>query len=83
MSDDAFRLADRLALSLKEAADSMGVSEEHLRRFLPELPHLRLGNRLLIPKDTLRDWLRERAEAGENGVDAAVSEIMDSLDGGD
>jgi len=39
----------RLALSLAEAARALGVSERHVREILPELPHIHLGRRVVIP----------------------------------
>ena len=70
----------RLALRPEEAARALGVSESTLRRMLPELPHIRHGNVLLLPVEPLREWLRERAQAGPTRVDAAVDEILGSLD---
>ncbi len=74
-----FRLADRLALSPAEAAGVLGVSENHVRGLLPELPHVHLGRRVVIPVDSLRAWLRERAQTEPGRVDAAVEEILDGI----
>ncbi len=38
----------RLALSVAEAAASIGVSERHLRTLLPEVPHVYVGGRVVI-----------------------------------
>jgi len=57
----------------------LGVSEGHLRNLLPELPHVRLGGRLVIPVDGLRKWLQERTEAQVGRIDGAVDEIMRSF----
>jgi excisionase family DNA binding protein len=78
---EAVRLADRLALSVKEAATVVGVSERHLRGLLPEIPHTYLGARIVIPKDAFNRWLNQRAEAKAGRVDSAVSEILDSIRG--
>ena len=72
-------LAGRLALRPEEAARALGVSESSLRRMLPGLPHIRQGGVVLLPVDLLREWLRERAQAGRSRVDAAVDEILGSL----
>jgi excisionase family DNA binding protein len=74
---------ERLALSLPEAARALGVSEKHLRSHLHELPVVRLGGRVLIPVDPLREFLRKNAEAGtlqEASTDAIVESVMESLD---
>ena len=57
-------LADRIGLTVEEAAAALGVSERHLRSLLPEIPHARLGGRVVVPVDDLRRWLSERARAG-------------------
>ena len=82
MSEPAFNLADRLALSVEEAAQVLGVSEAHLRALLPELPHVHLGRRVVIPVDSLRAWLRERARSERGKVDSAVDEILAGLENG-
>jgi len=71
---------ERLALSVPEAAKALGVSKRLLSGLLPELPHVYLGNRVVIPLDLLRDWLRERAQSEPGRVDQAVKEVMASLE---
>ena len=70
----------RLALTVAEAATAVGVSERHLRTMLPEIPHLRLGGRVLIPVDVFRDWLRERAQSEANTVDRAVEDVLADIE---
>jgi excisionase family DNA binding protein len=76
----SFRLADRLALTVAEAARVLGVSERHIRNLLPELPHVYLGGRPVIPVDPLKDWLATQAKAEQGRVDATVEEFMQSFD---
>ena len=78
--ENCFRLDDRLALSIPEGARVLGVSEGHVRNLMPELPHVRLGGRVVIPVDLLRDWLRERAQSEAGKVDQAVEEVMASFE---
>ena len=78
-SQARFRLEDRLALSIPEAAQALGVSENHFRSLLPELPHVRLGNRVVIPVEALRKWLQEATEAEIGRVESTVKELMESL----
>lgn len=69
-------VSGRLALSVPEAAELVGVSERHLRDHLFEVPHVRLGDRVLIPVDRLRAWLWEAPELESGAVDEAVREIL-------
>jgi excisionase family DNA binding protein len=69
----------RLALSLAEAARALGVSERHVREILPDLPHVHLGRRVVIPVDALREWLRERARRERSRADRAADEIVAAL----
>ena len=72
-------LNGRLALSIPEAAESLGVSERLVRDLLPELPHVRLGRRTVIPVGPLEEWLRERAKAEPGQVDAVVDDVLRSV----
>ena len=72
-------LSDRLALSVPEAAAAIGVSERHFRSVMSEVPHCRVGTRVVIPIDSFRDWLRTRAQIEGNHVDATVDEILSEI----
>ena len=58
---------DKLAYSVEEAAESIGVSDRKVRDLInvEGFPVVRLGGRVVIPVDPLRDWLRKKAESGE------------------
>jgi hypothetical protein len=81
-SAERLHLPDRLALRPDEAAEAIGVSPGKLRQMLPELPHFRSGGCVLIPVDGLRQWLSEQTQPGENRVDAAVDEVLASINKG-
>ena len=51
-----------IALSVPEAAQSIGISERHLRELTStgEVPHCRLGSRIVYPVEALRGWLNGR-----------------------
>jgi excisionase family DNA binding protein len=66
----------RLALSLAEAARALGVSERHVREILPDLPHVHLGRRVVIPVEALREWLRDRARAERSRAERAAEELV-------
>lgn len=57
--------AERLVLTIEEAARLLRVGEttlrDHLRR--GEIPHVRLGRRVLIRRDTLLAWIEAREAA--------------------
>jgi excisionase family DNA binding protein len=80
VSDEPLNLADRLALSVAEAARVLGVSKRHLESLLPELPHVRLGGRLVIPVGPLRKWLEKHCEIEERRIDKAVDEVLQGFD---
>ena len=81
MKPESPQLSGRLALTVPEAAAAIGVSERHLRSMLPEIPHLYLGGRVVIPVDALRTWLQKRAEIEGSRVDAAVEEVLSDIEG--
>ena len=57
----------KLAFTIPEAADAIGISDRKLRDLIhvEGFPAVRLGGRIVIPVDPLRDWLRAQAESGE------------------
>ena len=73
-------LADKLALSVADAARAIGVSERHLRQYLPEIPHLHVGRRVVIPIDSFREWLRARAQGESRRVERAVQDVLEALE---
>ena len=73
------RLSERLALSVGEAAASLGVSERLMRTLLPAVPHIRLGSRVLIPVSMLDEWLRKQAQEEQTVVGKAVDEILEEI----
>jgi hypothetical protein len=69
----------RLALSIAEAAASVGISERLMRRLMPEIPHCRIGNRVVIPVALLAEWLRRKAKEEQSVVGKAVNDIMEDI----
>ncbi|MBQ0820723.1 helix-turn-helix domain-containing protein [Microvirga sp. HBU67558] len=54
-----------LALSMKAAADEVGISTRHLRRLIAKQegpPVVRLGERTVIRRQALAEWLKSREE---------------------
>jgi len=73
---EALQLSNRLALTVPEAAEAVGVSERHLRSLLPEIPHTRLGERVVIPVKAFEEWLSEQARAEKAQADQVADEIL-------
>jgi excisionase family DNA binding protein len=53
-----------MTLSVRETADELGVSRNTVYDLIRagDLPHLRIGTRIRIPTDPLRDWIAARTE---------------------
>lgn len=54
-----------LVVSLATAARLLGVSDRHIRTHLAEIPHIRIGARLLFKVESLRQWLTEREQGAK------------------
>lgn len=54
---------DRLVLSVAEAARLLGVGKNHLYDMVAsgEIPHVRFGRLIKIPRSTLEAWLLDQA----------------------
>jgi excisionase family DNA binding protein len=54
---------DRLAFTIEEAARAIGISRGGAYRsaHTGELPTVRIGGRLLVPRDALKELIAERA----------------------
>lgn len=54
---------DKLALTLEQAAESIGVSAPTMLAIAnqPGFPALRVGRRWIIPVQALTEWLNEQA----------------------
>ena len=55
---------DRITFSVTEAAEVLGVSQSFMYQLVKEnrIPSLKLGNRRLIPKESLEAWIRNNTE---------------------
>ena len=55
---------DRITFSVTEAAEVLGVSRSFMYQLVKEnrIPSLKLGNRRLIPKESLEAWIRKNTE---------------------
>lgn len=57
-------MADKLALSISEAATLLGVSRPTMYNLIHKdgFPVFAIGRRRLIPVDELREWLRQQSK---------------------
>lgn len=58
-----------LALRPREAAKALGVSERLLWDWIRQgtVPHARIGGVVVLPTDSLRDWLQRQAQTDRGG----------------
>lgn len=57
-------MVDKLAYTLKEAAESINVSYPTMRKMIrenPDIPHFHNGREYRIPCDAFREWVNTRA----------------------
>ena len=76
----AHQQEERLGLSVAEAARAISVRERHLRQSLPEIPHLHMGRRVVIPIDSFREWLLKQADCESRHIERVVRDVLDALD---
>jgi excisionase family DNA binding protein len=62
-------VSERLALSVPEAASELGCSERTVRSMVSrnEIPHVRIGRRVVLPTHLLRQWLEDRVLPSPRG----------------
>lgn len=48
-----------LVVSIATISRLLAVSDRHIRKHLNEIPHCRIGGRLLFRVEAVREWLRE------------------------
>lgn len=53
-----------LLLNVKQLADLLGVSDSSVYELIQEdgFPSLRIGKRIVIPKEELREWISARTK---------------------
>lgn len=56
------KYADKEGLKDSEVAEYLGISVSTIRKYIDEIPHIYLGQRLIFPKSALMKWLDETAE---------------------
>ena len=69
------RKVERLALSVTEVAESLGISRAQAYKMVKsgELPSISVGTRRLIPDAWVREWMEEqRTEGSESSEKGAA-----------
>lgn len=63
-NQSASRNPERLTVNRREAAAMLGISERLLwtRTNAGEIPHVRIGSRVLYPVDELKQWLSDQTQ---------------------
>lgn len=70
------REVPKLALSAREAAEALSVSERQLWALTRDgvIPAVRLGGRVVYPVAVLQRWLEQQTRAGNPAGEASESE---------
>ncbi len=72
-------LGKRLGLRVGEAAVAIGVSERHLRAHLSKVPHFHIGGCVVIPVDSLKEWLRAQARQEPREAEIHAQKVLDQF----
>jgi excisionase family DNA binding protein len=67
-----------ITISVKEAAQMLGISKSHAYDLIrqDQLPHVRLGRRVVVPYRELEEWVRRRI--GGDGYSDDASRALPS-----
>ncbi len=66
-------------LDKKEAAAYTSLSTRNLEARLDEIPHYRVGKKILFKKSELDRWMETHREGGNHNLDRIADEAMESL----
>ena len=65
----------------REAAAYTSLSLRNLEARLPEIPHFRVGKKLLFKKSELDRWLEQVREGGAQNLERIADEALESIRG--
>jgi len=66
-------------LDKREAAAYTSLSIRNLEARLDEIPHFRVGKKILFKKSELDRWMEQYREGGSHNLDRLVDETLESL----
>jgi excisionase family DNA binding protein len=73
-------IADDRYLSLKQLSEYSSISESKLRALLREIPHARIGRKILVKRSDFDLWVRERRHEHQR-MSPFVRKMMDKIMG--
>ncbi len=65
----------------REASTYLSLSTRNLESRLPEIPHYRVGKKILFKKSEIDHWMETYREGGNRELDRIVNETLESLKG--
>ncbi|MDB4306266.1 helix-turn-helix domain-containing protein [bacterium] len=70
------RKVERLALSVTEVAESLGISRAQAYKMVKsgELPSISVGTRRLIPDAWVREWMEEQRTQGSESSERGTAQ---------
>ncbi len=66
-------------LDKREAATYTSLSTRNLEARLPEIPHFRVGQKILFKKSELDRWIEQFREGGNQNLNRLADEAIESL----
>ena len=70
-------------MNKREAAAYTSLSTRNLEARLPEIPHYRVGKKILFKKSELDKWMEAYREGGTQNLDRIADEVIESIRGCD
>ena len=67
----------------REAATYTSLSTRNLEARLPEIPHYRVGKKILFKKSEIDKWMETYREGGTQNLDRIADEVIESIRGCD
>ncbi len=65
----------------REAAEYTSLSVRNLEARLPEIPHFRVGQKILFKKSEVDRWMETYREGGAQNLDRIADEAIESISG--
>ena len=66
-------------LDKRQAAEYTGLSTRTLESRLDEIPHFRVGKKILFKKSELDHWIEQFRESSSQDFDAMVDDVLDKV----
>lgn len=61
-------MSEKLTLSVEEAGEMLGISRQTAYELSRSVgfPKIRIGRRILVPLDQLKEWIAKQAQEGQS-----------------